>query len=134
MWLSAYAGSNPAPRIRKMKKLTKTNPEKIKLIDELNIHSSKEGSKFWKRISNELQKSTRRTREVSIAKLNKYTKQNEIILVPGKVLSDGELTHKITIAAFSFSTVAKNKLKDHIISIHELLKKDPKGKKIRIIG
>ena len=67
-------------------------------------------------------------------RLNKYTKDNEIILVPGKVLGTGNLNHKLTIAAFSYSETAKEKLKGNIVSIDELLKKDPKGKNIRIIG
>ncbi len=112
----------------------KTNIHKSKLIKELKEHSIKENSNFWKRIATELEKPTRRMREVNIEKLNKYTKSNEIIFVPGKVLSIGELDHKITIAAFAYTESAKEKLKEGIISIHDLMKKDPKGKKIKIIG
>jgi large subunit ribosomal protein L18e len=112
----------------------KTNPHKEKLIEKLKEHSNKESSNFWKRISKELQKSTRRTREVNLNKLNKYTKENEVIMVPGKILGTGNLDHKLTIASFSITESAKDKLKGNLISIQELIKKDPKGKNIRIIG
>ena len=60
----------------------------------------------------------------------------EIALVPGKVLSDGELTKKMTIAAFQFSKEAMNKInkKGKAITIKELIKENPKGKNVRIIG
>jgi large subunit ribosomal protein L18e len=117
-----------------MKKTTKTNQITLKLIEELKKHSTSQKSKFWKRIVKELQKPTRQMREVNLAKLNKYTKENETVFVPGKVLGIGDLDHRITVAAFNFSESAKNKLKNNIISIQDLLKKDPKGKNIRIMG
>jgi|TARA_Y100000034_G_scaffold130198_1_gene188037 large subunit ribosomal protein L18e len=112
----------------------KTNILKQKLIEEIKEHSIKENSNFWKRIVKELEKPTRRMREVNIEKLNKHTKANETVLVPGKVLSIGEINHKLTIAAFAYTESAEEKLKDSIISIQDLIKKDPKGKKIKIIG
>ena len=112
----------------------KTNPHKQKLIEDLKKHSTNQKSNFWKRIAMELEKSTRKTREVNLEKLNKFTKKDEIIFVPGKVLGIGKLNHDIKIAAFQFSETAKEKLASNIISIEDLLKKDPKGKNIRIIG
>ena len=112
----------------------KTNQIKEKLIEELKTHSTKEKSNFWKRIAKELQRSTRKTREVNLDKLDNHTKENETIIVPGKILGKGELTHKITVAAFSSTETAKGKLKNNLISIHDLIKKDPKGKNTRIIG
>ncbi len=112
----------------------KTNSHRENLIQELKEHSTKENSSFWKRISKELQKPTRSIREVNLEKLNKYTKDNEIVLVPGKILGSGKLDHKITVASFSITESAKEKLEGNLTSIHELIKKDPKGKNIKIIG
>lgn len=114
--------------------MMKTNPHKEKLIKELKEHSTKEKSNFWKRIAQELERPTRNMREVNLEKLDKHTKENEIVMVPGKILGIGELTHKITVASFSATESAKEKLKTNLITIQELLKKDPKGKNIRIIG
>jgi large subunit ribosomal protein L18e len=112
----------------------KSNPNKEKLIEELKIHSNKEKSNFWRRIAKELEKPTRRTRQVNLEKLNNHTKENELVMVPGKLLGTGDLKHKLTIASFSATETAKEKLKSNLISIHDLIKKDPKGKNIRIIG
>jgi large subunit ribosomal protein L18e len=112
----------------------KSNPNKESLIKELKVHSTKEKSNFWKRIAKELEKSTRRTRVVNLEKLNIHTKENEMVLVPGKLLGTGNLDHKLTVASFSATESAKEKLKSNLISIHDLIKKDPNGKNIRIIG
>lgn len=112
----------------------KTNKHKEALILKLKQHSQSEKSNFWQRIASELEKPTRETREVNLDKLNKCTKENEIVLVPGKILGTGKLEHNVTVASFSQSESAKEKLKNNLTTIEDLLKKDPKGKKIRIIG
>jgi len=113
-----------------------TTLELKNLIIELKKLSNKQKVNIWKRVAEDLEKSTRKRREVNIYKISRYTKKDEIALVPGKVLSVGDLDKNITIAAYQFSERAKEKI-DKIgksISIKELIKNNPKGKKIRIIG
>ena len=86
----------------------------------------------------ELKRPTRQRRAVNIYKINKHAREGEIALIPGKVLSLGDLNKKIIVAAYQFSQEAKEKInkKGKAITIKELIKQypDPKGKKIRIIG
>jgi len=110
------------------------NIELISLIRRLKKTSTKENIKLWKRIANDLEKPTRKRRSVNIYKINKFTRDGEIAIIPGKVLSMGDLTKKITIAAYQFSETAKDKLKNNAITIDELINKNPKGKNVRIIG
>ena len=66
-----------------------------------------------------------------------YINKNETALIPGKVLSPGNLTKKVSIAAWSFSDKAEEKIKEaggKSMSIEELVKTNPKGKDIRILG
>lgn len=94
------------------------------------------GSPFWKRIAEELGKPGRRQRVVNVARLARVTKPGEVVVVPGKVLGDGVLGHKITVAAYSFSGQALSKLEAAgctVLSLEDFLKKNPKGKG-RIIG
>ncbi len=113
-----------------------TNKNLSNLISELKELSIKEKVNVWKRIANDLSKPTRQRRKTNIYKINKYTKEDEIALVPGKVLGLGELSKKITVAAFQYSDVAKEKINKigKAITIKELIKQNPKGKKVRIIG
>ncbi|MFH1439126.1 MAG: 50S ribosomal protein L18e [Candidatus Woesearchaeota archaeon] len=115
----------------------KTNIQLTKLIEELKKQSNVENAKIWRRIADDLTGSTRRRSIVNLYKLNKHTKPDETVIVPGKVLSVGELDHKINIAAFNFSDQAKEKMlkaQCKILTIYELLKMNPKGKGVRIIG
>jgi large subunit ribosomal protein L18e len=116
----------------------KMKNEQLKgLIQELKKKSIEEKVKIWKRIASDLEKPTRNRRIVNLSKIDKYTKDNETIIVPGKVLGSGDLNKKITIAAYSFSEQALDKIKDanaKALNIEEIMKSNPKGNKIRIIG
>jgi len=119
--------------------MKRTGPQTLELKDlikELKTLASKEDVKLWKRIASDLEKPTRIRRKTNLYKINKYTKDDETAIVPGKVLSLGELTKKITIAAYQFSDASLNKINKigKAISIQELIKQNPKGKKVRIIG
>ena len=119
-----------------MKTITKTNPQLRDLIKELRELSKKQNVKIWKRIADDLNKSTRRKREVNLERINRVTKENEIIVIPGKVLASGDLKHKVTIAAFQFSEKAREVINKNgkALTIQELIKKNPKGSGVRIIG
>lgn len=119
-----------------MRKTGPTNPNMRKLIADLRSLGTKEKVKMWKRIAQELEKPTRSRREVNIRRINRATKKDETIIVPGKVLSAGELDHKVNVAAWKFSEAAKQKINKSgkAMSIQELIKTNPKGKKVRIIG
>src|SRR3989344_4402525 len=84
----------------------------------------------------ELKRPTRIRRSVNLYKIDKYTNEGETALVPGKVLSVGDLTKKLTIAAYQFSGKAEEKINKvgKAIKLQELMKENPKGKKVRIIG
>tara|TARA_Y100000034_G_C6546313_1_gene235894 strand:- start:21 stop:377 length:357 start_codon:yes stop_codon:yes gene_type:complete len=117
-----------------VKRTGPTNLELYNLIEDLDRLGSKEKVSLWKRIARDLGKPTRIRRRVNIYKIDKFTKDGEVAVVPGKVLSVGELTKKITVAAYQFSEEAKEKLGDKAITIKELMEKNPKGSKARIIG
>lgn len=111
----------------------KTNQNLIKLIRELKKLSNKEKVQIWKRVAEELERPTRKIRQVNVWKINKVTKKDETIIVPGKVLGDGDLDHEVNVAAYQFSEGAKAKISNNML-IEELMEKNPKGSKVRIIG
>jgi len=115
-----------------MKRTGPTNPNLKELIKELKTLSIKEKVGIWKAIAKELEKPTRKRRKVNLYKINKHTNEGETAIIPGKVLSIGNIDKKITIAAYQFSEAAKKKI-SQTITIQELMKKNPKGKNIRII-
>jgi large subunit ribosomal protein L18e len=113
------------------------NPEQQRLVQELKRTSHTEESALWKRIAGDLEKSRKNKRVVNLSRINRYTQADETVIVPGKVLGAGSLDHKVHVAAFSFSRTAKEtivKQKGSALSIPELIKQNPKGKNVRIIG
>jgi len=114
----------------------KTDQHLTGLIQELKKKATEDNSAMWKRIATDLAKPTRQRRIVNLYKLDKNTKEGEVVVVPGKVLGVGELNHKITVAAWSFSVSALEKINKigKAIQIAELMKENPKGKRIRILG
>ena len=120
-----------------MKRTGPTNPVMNNLIGELKKRSIDQEANIWKRIALDLEKPTRKRRVVNLSRINKYTKENETIVVPGKVLGSGILEHKITIAAYNFSQSALEKINKagaKVVDLEDISKENPKGKKIRIIG
>ena len=99
---------------------------------DLKEAAKKNKANIWKVIADELNKPTRQRREVNIMGINKHTKPNETIIVPGKVLGAGEMDHKVKVAAWQFSESARKKV--NALSIYDLIKENPKGKDVRIIG
>ncbi len=116
-----------------VKRTGPTNFQLQGLINDLNASECR----IWQRVADDLSKSTRQRRIVNIYKLDKFANEGETVVVPGKILSVGELSKKLDVAAFSFSEEAKKKIinaKGKVLSIHELLQKNPKGNKVRILG
>ncbi|MEM1563782.1 MAG: 50S ribosomal protein L18e [Candidatus Bathyarchaeia archaeon] len=120
-----------------MTEVKATNPELIETIRFLKKQSRESKVKIWRSVAELLAKSRRRRIAVNVSRLNRYTEKNEIVVVPGKVLGAGEIDHPITVAAFAFSKTAQEKIKrarGKCLSIVELVKKNPKGSKVKIIG
>lgn len=114
------------------KQLKSANPAKHDLI--IKLENTKR--RIWKAVAKKLNKRRQDSIKVNLGKINNVTKENEVIVVPGKVLGDGSVDHKITIAAFSFSESAKNKLDENkikIMTIEELLETNPTGTNVKII-
>ena len=107
------------------------------LIVALKTKAIADSSGFWKRIAVDLERSTRARRIVNVNRIEKFAKENETIVIPGKVLADGILKKKVNVVAFSFSGNAKQKImeaKGNTMTIHELMKKNPKTSELRIMG
>ncbi|WP_461462955.1 50S ribosomal protein L18e [Methanobrevibacter sp.] len=119
-----------------VKKVYKTNPNLIKLIRTLRKKSNEENVAIWKVVASKLERSNRRTAEVNISSINRYAHEDEVVLVPGKVLSNGNLDKKVTVAALKFSETAVEKINSaggKCLTISEILEENPKGSNIRIM-
>jgi large subunit ribosomal protein L18e len=91
--------------------------------------------KIWRRISKKLSSSRKSRISPNLYRINKKTKENDVVVIPGKVLGIGDLNHKITIACLDYSKSAKQKIEasgSKLLSIEELLEQNPKGSGVKI--
>jgi large subunit ribosomal protein L18e len=120
-----------------MPKAQPSNQELLSAIRSLRKMARESNAPIWRDVADNLQVSKRRRIAVNLSRLNRHTKTKETVIVPGKVLGSGTLTHPVSVAAFSFSTQAKAKIlkaKGKCLSISDLLETNPKGSNVRIIG
>lgn len=108
----------------------KTNPDLIKTLIDAKKH------KNWLEIAGIISGPRRKRINLNLDEINKDAKDGETIVIPGKVLSQGEINKKIKIVALGFSENAKEKLsksKKEFSTIDDEIKKNPECKNIRII-
>lgn len=113
-----------------------TDPNVLELINKLKKKSTETKIPLWKTVAKELEKPRRKRATVNLSKINRFAKANDIIVVPGSVLSSGKLDVQVTVAALRFSEGAKEKIgssKGKSILIGELLEKKHEVSKIKII-
>jgi len=120
-----------------MKKTGPTNVHLKNLIESLRNKSFETNSSFLLTIAKKLKKPRRRKIKVNLSDIERNTEKNDTVIVPGIVLAAGELTKPINIAAWKFSAKAEEKIKNSkgkCLTIDELIKKNPKGKGVKIIS
>jgi large subunit ribosomal protein L18e len=120
-----------------MKKANPTNPELINTIRFLKRSAKENDAKIWRIIAEVLSRTRRKRIAINLSRVNRYAKEGETVAVPGKVLASGEIDHSVIVSAFAFSQMAMTKIekaKGKCLSYAELVKKNPKGTGVRIIG
>ncbi len=113
------------------------NNQLARVIVDLKTLAIEKKVPLWKRIATVLEAPLSNRPEVNIFKLQKHLEDGDTVIVPGKVLGTGDLTKKINVVALSLSETAKQKIidaKGSIMTIEELMSKNPQGKKVRIMG
>lgn len=104
---------------------------------ELKNASKKNKAPIWLRLAELALKPSSARRIVNVGQIDKFTKNDDVIVVPGKVLGTGNLTHKITLFSFSISNSGAQKILNSggkILSLSELVKSNPTGKGVKIVG
>jgi len=93
-------------------------------------------NKAWLNVAEILSGPRKNRTALNLEELNEKIKSEKIILIPGKILSQGELDKKIKVVALNFSEKAKEKLKKsgaETLTILEEVKKNPEAKGVKIL-
>jgi large subunit ribosomal protein L18e len=111
------------------------NPELIATIRALE-KASRGGAALWRALAEELKRPRRIRAEVNLSRIDRHSKDGDIVAVPGKVLGSGSLSHPVTVAAFSFSRTARQKIQESdgkAITLRELLSSNVEPSRIKIL-
>ncbi len=114
----------------KSRRRGKTNPE---LAETINLATKNPN---WLEIAKVLSASTRKQPAINLSNIDKNAVLGDTIIIPGKVLSQGELTKRIKICSFSVSKQAKEKIKSaksEFAYLIEEIKNNPKAEGIKIV-
>ena len=105
-----------------------------------NLHKHAQASKkgVFDVISQAILTSTRIRAEVNVEKLSSLAEmaKGRIMVVPGKVLSKGEIYHPIEVAALRYSAAAKEKIlaaKGKVHTLDELVRANVPANKLMVV-
>ena len=108
----------------------KTNSELVETILLGKKHPA------WMEVASRISTPKRKLNNLNLEEIDRVVNEDEKIVVPGKVLSQGELNKKIKLSALGYSERAKEKLKEAKIDFNliiEEINKNPKAEGIKIL-
>ena len=114
-----------------------TNQVVIRMAKELKKASAKNDAPIWAKLAKYALKPSVARRDINLNRIGQLTKENDIVVFPGKVLGTGKIPHKITLCSFSISNSAATKIIENggkIISYSELIETNPTGKGVVLLG
>ena len=117
--------------------IRKENPELLRTLLELGRAKRAHKAPIWGSVADRLNRPRHQVDPLNVGQIERLVAPNEIVVVPGKLLSEGRLTKPVTVAAFHYSAGARIKIAaagGKALSIDELVKSHPEGKGVRLIA
>ena len=117
--------------------VSKTNPRLVNLVGELKAQSRETGAPLWRDVAMRLSKSRSNWAQPNLSRLSRHCPEGATVLVPGKLLGSGDISGKPVVAAYSFSTGARDKIEaagGKVLSLGELMEQNPSGTGVFILG
>jgi large subunit ribosomal protein L18e len=105
-------------------------------VDSLLKISRENNSPIWREIAVALSGPRRNYAAVNVGKLSKICNQDDVIVVPGKILGSGIFDKKIKVSSLFISEKALRKLSEagsEFIPLEKLAEEKPKGTGVKII-
>jgi large subunit ribosomal protein L18e len=117
--------------------IRKENPELARVIIELKKAAKAHKAPVWRATADRLLRPRHQVFPVNVGHLERLAEAKETIVVPGKLLAEGNLSKPLTVGAISYSSEARSKIQaagGTTLSISELLKNHPDGKGVRLLA
>lgn len=103
----------------------------LALLNEASRGTRRPG--LWKRVYSLSALPARSRKSVNLYKLEKHTVEGDNVIIPGKLLSEGKMTHKLNVCAIEYSAAALKSLTGsgcRVLPLDDMLK----AEKVKIIA
>ena len=110
---------------------------KVNTLKILKKASKENDAPIWEKVADYVQKSRSNQKIVNLKKIEESTEDGNAIIITGKVLGTGNISHKIILSSFSISNSAAKKIKDsggEILKFSDMIERFPTGNGVIIIG
>ncbi len=109
----------------------------IRMAGDLKKASSKNNAPIWAKLAEYALKPSIARRDLNLKRIDQLTKNDDMVVFPGKVLGTGSMSHKITLFSFSISSSAADKIVKNggkVISHQDFIEQNPTGKGVVLLG
>ena len=109
----------------------------VQLVKELKSASKKNEAPIWSKIAKNALKSNSNKKTINLKKIDRLTDDGNAVVISGKILGTGKLSHKVLVSSFSISNSAAKKIKEsggEILQLSDMIDRFPTGKGVKIIG
>lgn len=116
-------------------KVRDKNPVLKRLVEDLKRKGDEKP--FWRALARALNRPGRKAYRVNLSRIERHAGKGETVVVPGDVLSLGELKKPVTVVALRFSKTAEEKIKKsggESMLISDFMQSKPKVSGVRIMG
>ena len=120
-----------------LRTIRKENPELVRTLLELKRAARAHDAPIWADVAEHLARARHQRTPVNVGHLDRLVTADETVVVPGKLLAEGSLHKKLTVAAFHYSAEARLKIHHAggtALTIPELLKAKPDGTGVRLLA
>jgi large subunit ribosomal protein L18e len=120
-----------------LRTIAKENPELRRTLIDLRKAARTHQAPLWAAVAERLARPRHQTTPVNVSHLERLAEPKATVVVPGKLLADGRLTKPLTVAAFSCSPAAREKVHQAggtVVTIHDLVKSRPDGSGVRLLA
>ena len=109
----------------------------VQLVKELKSASKENEAPIWSKIAKNVLKSNSNKRTINLKKIDALTDDGNAVVISGKILGTGNLSHKVLVSSFSISNSAAKKIKEsggEVLQFSDMIDRFPTGKGVKIIG
>ena len=110
---------------------------RVNMLKILKKASKENDAPIWAKVANYVQKSRSNQKIINLTKIDQTTEDGNAIVITGKILGTGSISHKVLVSSFSISNSAAKKIIEsggEVLRFSEMIEKFPTGKGVKIIG